>query len=153
MDNTMDINLGDNNPMKSLSFYWEAEFKNGKVINQFDNNTDTNYAIIKSRLKELSWFILYNKNNPNDKFIVDLQNGFIYRNKIMQDFCETDNKIEKNNIRLIYFRRKRVIIQTPSNKQELIIHYFLGFQYNDKLGNNRQIVLQIDADGSFIIGD
>jgi hypothetical protein len=151
MSNTIDLNLGDNNPMESLSLYWKAELKNGEVINQFDNNLDKNYARVKENLINLRWFILYDKNNFNKKFMVDLENGFIYTNNIIQDFAEVQTKIEKKNIRLIYCRRKRIKI--GNNKPELTIRYILGFQYNDTFGYNRKIVLQIDESGNWILGD
>jgi hypothetical protein len=153
MDNSISINLGNkNNDMNLFQFYWMALLKNGDYIKQYEDDVEHRFQEVIDKFKELQFFYLYNKNNFKEKFIVDLENGFVYKNIIIQDFKETDNK--KNNIRLIYKRVRRNKITTgnvKSIKEE--IHYLLGLQYSDKLGNNKKIILQIDNEGNWILGD
>jgi len=43
---------------------------------------------------------------------------------------------------------------TDSGKEvEHITKYHLGFQYNDKNGNNQKIILQIDENGNWVLGE
>jgi len=153
MDNSISINLGNkNNDMNLFQFYWMALLKNGDYIKQYEDDVEHRFQEVIDKFNELQFFYLYNKDNFKEKFIVDLENGFVYKNIIIQDFKETDNK--KNNIRLIYKRVRRNKITTgnvKSIKEE--IHYLLGLQYSDKLGNNKKIILQIDNEGNWILGD
>jgi uncharacterized FlaG/YvyC family protein len=86
----------------------------------------------------------------NINFIVDLKRGLI---KTL-DSQEPETIELKENIRLIYFRRNIVEIGEHDLKEKSrIIKYHLGFQYNDKFGNNRQIVLIIDKNGNWYLGE
>jgi hypothetical protein len=140
----MEINTNNLN----LQYYWRATFKNDEELCQFSNGIENRYQLVKDRFYELKYFELYNKDNIEDKFIVDLENGFIFKNKI-QTLSEV--KEEKNNIRLIYFRRNWRTFNIKMEGLSHIIVYFIGFQYNDNIGNNRKIILQINKDGSFLI--
>ena len=152
MSNTIDIDLGNkDNNMDLFSFHWMALFKDGSYIKQFENNIEHLFQEVKDRFDELQFFYLYNKNNFKEKFIIDLENGFIYKNIIIQDFKENkDNK--KYNIRPIYkriHRHKITIGKITTDKEE--IHYLLGFQYNDENNQNYKILFQIDSGGNFIV--
>jgi hypothetical protein len=147
MSNSIDLNLGDNNSMKSLSFYWMAEFNNG-VIFQFDETGEHRFKEVLNRINELEFFHLYHK-EKNIRFIVDLKKGFIKYN----NFLELNEIEKKENIRLIYFRRHKVEISEKNIEKSHSIEYHIGFQYNDKLGNNRQIVLIIDSEGNWSLGE
>ena len=147
MDNTMDINLGDNNSMKSLSFYWMAEFSNG-VIFQFENGIEHKFQEVLDRINELEYFHLYHKDGmSNINFIVDLKKGLI---KTL-DAEEPKEIEEKQNIRLIYFRRHRVTLTEAGKEVSHTITYHLGLQWNDNLGSNQKTILKIDEQGNFII--
>ena len=151
MPNSIDININSgNNSMDSLSFHWKALFRNGDFINQFEDGIEHKFQEVKDGFNELQFFYLYNKNNIKDKFIVDLENGFIFRNEI-KDY---PNKIteQKKNIRLIYFRTRRKKI-TEQDLKEIseIIWYTLGFQYQDENDNNHKIILKIDEQGNWIL--
>jgi hypothetical protein len=84
-------------------------------------------------------------------FTVDLINGRMGFNYLPLPYLEAT---EKENIRLIFFRRHQVKISERDLKElSHTIEYHLGFQYNDKLGNNRQITLIIDEEGNWVLGD
>jgi hypothetical protein len=151
MDNTMDINLGDNNSMKSLSFFWKARFKDNSELNQFENNgIENRFQLVKDKFTELSYFYLISK-DLSQCFTVDLLHGLIFYNNHQKiDY----NPLEKKeNIRLIYFRRNKVTLTESGKKIEHTITYFLGLQYNLENNENRKILLQIDEQGNFLIGD
>lgn len=149
MSNTIDQNLSSgNNSMNSLQFYWMAEF-NKDIILQFENGIEHRFQEVRDRINELEYFHLYHKEKKL-KFIVDLKKGFIKFND-----CEEPEEIEKKeNIRLIFFRRHITAIGEQDLKEKShSIFYFLGLQWNDKLGNNQKILLQIDSNGNFILSD
>jgi len=146
----MENNLEIQNSISDLSFLWTAVFKDYTYISQVENGIEHKFQEVKDRFNELKSFSIYNKNN-NQCFTVDLEKGLIYNSGI--SYSEEDLKEEKKNIRLIHFRRHRREIGEDLKEQSHMIWYFLGFQYNDNLGNNRQIVLQIDSEGNFVIGE
>jgi hypothetical protein len=151
MDNSISIDLNSgNNPMDSLTFYWMAEFSNG-VIFQFEDGREHKFQEVLDRINELEFFHLYHKDEMLEKnFIIDLKRGLI---KTL-DSQEPELIEPKENIRLIYFRRVKMQIGEHDLKEKSrTINYHLGFQYNDKLGNNRRIVLIIDEQGNWILGD
>jgi hypothetical protein len=140
--------IGGNNSMESLNFYWKAFFSDGSILEQFENGIENKFQKVKDNFDKLIRFSLVNK-DYSQCFTVDLQNGFIiYNNRL-----PTDNREKKDNVRLIYFRRIRKILNEQLQEVKCIIHYHLGFQYNDKLGNNQKIILQIDEQGNWILGD
>ena len=155
MSNSIDQNLGDNNSMESLYFHWTAGFKDGTDLMQFnEDGTENKFKLVQEKINDLTIFYLYNK-ELSKIFIVDLQNGFISyglmslnKNKQIELIKE-----EKQNIRLIFFRRHKVEITENNIEKSHTIDYHIGFQYNDKLGNNRQIVLQIDEAGNWVLGE
>lgn len=129
---------------------WLAIFKDGSEIPQFDEAGNEHlFKEVQEKISDLSFFILKHKEN-NYSYIVDLVEGLISTNKIQP--AETEFKIFKNNIRLIYFRRNR--INVDQNFQELdreIIH-FLGYQYLDPLKQNHKVIIQISNEGNILIG-
>lgn len=148
----MDINLrAGNNSMKPLSFIWIAIFRDGSKIEQFnEDGSENSFKLVKDNFDNLAYFNLSDK--KEHFFTVDLLNGLISHKFIGLPRIEKEEF--KNNIRLIFFRRHRVEIGVCDLKEKKhTIEYHLGFQYNDKLGNNRQIVLIIDEKGSWILGE
>ena len=136
--------------MPKLTFFWSSIFKDGSKIEQFENGIEHRFQEIKDRFNELVYFNL--KNNAGKMFSVNLIEGLIGFNKLEFPYIEAKEK--KNNVRLIFFRRHKVEIGTEDLKEKKhIITYHLGFQYNDKLGNNCKIVLIIDNEGNWILGE
>lgn len=146
-DNPISLNLSENNPMSSLAFHWEALFNDSSVVMQFDqDNKEHLFKEVKDKFDQLQYFILYHT-SQNLYFMVNLEKGIIGNNT--NQFLETETK---DNIRLIYFRRNTVNLN--SNLQEInrTIVYFLGFQYI-KNGKNEKVLLQIDSQGNWKIGE
>lgn len=136
------------NTISGLAFCWHIIFTDGTYCSQFEGGEERSFKEVQDRIKEVKSFMLYNK-QTKDYFTVDLTKGLIKFNSV-----EVPQEVEvKKNIRLIYFRRVRIEIgQVDLKEKSKTITYFLGFQYNDKNENNRQIVLQIDSEGNFVIG-
>jgi hypothetical protein len=134
-----------NNAMPGLSFVWIADFSTTR-IEQFVGETEYRFQEVIDRFDDLHLFHLYN-HRKDIKITVDVKTGTIKYNSV----DVADSKTEKQNIRLIYFRRHIVQLNPQCQEEAHVMYYFLGYQYNDKLGKNRQIVLKIDEDGNFII--
>jgi len=151
MDNSMDIKINSgNNPIDSLSFLWIAIFSDGTKIEQIDGNgIEHRFQLVKDRFEDLVYFNLTDR--KGHLFTVNLINGLIGYNKL--EFPYIESKEKKENIRLIYFRRNKITMTESGDQQSHQIWYFLGFQYLDNLGNNRQIVLKIDSEGNWILGE
>ena len=150
MDNIISIECaGENNSIISPYFSWSAYFSDNTEILQFnEDNTENKFELVKEKFAILTEFFLYNK-ELSKIFKVDLKNGIINFNKNFTSFAEQIE--EKKNIRLIFFRRTRKVLNNSLQELSKDIHYFLGFQYNDKNNNNRQYILEIDELGNFIV--
>jgi hypothetical protein len=84
-------------------------------------------------------------------FSINLINGLIGYNRLEFPYIEIEDK--KQNIRLIYFRRIKIEIGEKDLKEKSrIITYHLGYQYLQN-GKNRQIILQIDEEGNWVLGE
>jgi hypothetical protein len=134
--------------MKSLSHYWIAYFKDDTKIEQFENNIEHRFQEVKDKFNELNCFCLYKK-DQSQLFKVYLPEGIITEGN--------DKNIKlielKENCRLIFFRRHKIELTEKMIEKSHSIEYHLGFQYNDKLGNNRKIILIIDENGSWSLGE
>lgn len=149
MDNSMDVNINSgNNSMNSLVFHWNAIFKDGTHIFQFDKSgIEHRFQEVKEKFNDLVYFNL--TNSKGKMFSINLANGLIGYNRLEFPYIEIEDK--KQNIRLIYFRRHRIEITEQLQEKLHTIEYHLGMQWNDKFGNNRQIILIIDEQGNFIL--
>lgn len=150
MTNSMDINLRGDNSMSNLTFSWIAIFSDGFTIEQFENNNEHRFQEVKDKFDKLVRFSLVNK-DYSQCFTIDLQLGIIIYNHYNLKHINLEAK--KENIRLIFFRRHQIEITEKCIENSHNIEYHLGFQYNDKLGNNRQTVLIIDSQGNWYLGD
>jgi hypothetical protein len=137
--------------MNNLQFIWKARFVDDTQIQQFNEDMSENrFQQVKDRFKDLRYFYLTHIKLPIC-FTVDLIKGILFYNNHQQ--IDIDLKKTKQNIRLIYFRRRKKDFTMDMKFIDETITYFLGLQYNDENNNNHKIVLQIDKDGNFIIGD
>ena len=150
MDNTMDINLGGNNSMKPLSFFWIALFKDNTKIEQFnEDGTEHKFKEVQDKLNDLIYFNLTNNNGK--MFSVNLANGLIGYNRLEFPYIESEEK--KENCRLIFFRRHKVTLTESGKEVEHTITYHLGLQWQDSEKRNQKIILQIDSEGNWILGE
>ena len=150
MDKQFGRRKGDNS-MSNLSFSWIAIFKDGSKMEQFENGKENLFLQVKSRFDDLVYFSL--TNSKGKLFTVDVIKGLIGYNDLLLAYRD-EHLQDKENIRLIYFRRHRVEIgEVDLQEKSHTITYHLGYQYIDKLGKNRQIVLQIDSEGNWILGE
>jgi hypothetical protein len=149
MSNSIDLNVRGDNSMSNLDFYWIAEFEDDCIFQFEVNGTETKFKEVQNRFDSLKYFTLQHKEKELS-FTVDLTLGIITSNKKAQIIEE--NKIKKN-IRLIYFRRNRVELTSAMKEIVRNITYHLGFQYQDENNNNHKIILQIDNNGGWILGE
>jgi hypothetical protein len=151
MSNSIDLNLGGDNSISNLTFHWIAIFKDGSKIEQFENGKENLFLQVKSRFDDLVYFNLTDR--KGHLFTVDLIKGLIGYNDLLLAYRD-EYLHDKKNIRLIYFRRHKIEFGEADLKEKFhSITYHLGYQYIDKLGNNRQIVLKIDSEGTWILGE
>jgi hypothetical protein len=149
MSNSMDKkNIEVNNSISDLSFHWKSFFSDGSIIEQFENGIEHKFKEVLEKFNKLIRFSLVNK-KYSQCFTVDLQNGFIIYNNYNIKYTEVE---KKENIRLIFFRRHRVEIGTQDLKEKKhTIEYHLGYQWTSINNENRNIILEIDQNGDFII--
>ena len=132
-----------------LEFTWNAILKDGSQINQFNKDgIETRFKSVKDNFDNLAFFNL--TNNKGILFTVDLINGSIGYNSSVLPHVES--KENKKNIRLIFFSRHTVKIGMNDLKTKShIVTYYLGIQWTKKNDINRNIILQINQNGDFII--
>jgi len=148
MDNSISINSNNgNNSMNPLSFTWKAVFSDGSIIEQFENDVENRFQLVKDKFNDLILFSLVNK-DYSQCFTVDLTHGLIFFN----NHLSVENKEIKDNIRLVFFRRHTVELNQVGKETNHKIEYHLGFQYL-KDGKNQKIILIIDEKGNWVLGD
>ncbi len=152
MDNPISSNnIEINNSISNLSFLWTAIFSDGTKIKQFnEDGSENRFQLIKDKFDSLQYFILEDK-EKSIQFIADLKKGLI--STTFNNTEKQESIGNKNNLRLIFFRRHTITMTESGNQQSHTIVYHLGLQWNDNLGNNQKIILKIDSEGNFIIGE
>jgi hypothetical protein len=106
-----------------------------------------------NRTEQLKIFALKHVDKPLS-IEVNMERGFlliINQNKEIN--FPSMEVVDKNNIRLIFFRRHFVVSnsQDMTNSTDTII-YFIGYQYTDDKGKNHKVILQLDEFGNIIVG-
>ena len=133
-----------------LKFHWVAKFNSRPDIRQYDEDGKEHaFREVLDLHGDLKSFSLIHT-EKDFTITIDMNTGLIYTN-IQTPEPELLHK-EKRNLRPIYFRRNQVTLGTGFVEIGRTIVYFLGYQYNDSLGNNHKRLLQIDGDGNFIVG-
>ena len=145
MSNSIDKFNNEVNPINSLSFLWQAEFIDGTIINQYDEDgTEHRFVEVMNKFNDLVLFSI--TNYKGHLFTINLKEGYIsFNNTVSLGLIEP-----KNNIRLIYFRRVRGALTQYETQINTITHH-IGMQWLDNENKNRKIVLQINQTGEFII--
>ncbi len=151
MSNPIDNNFEVNNSISNLSFLWLAQFKDGSIICQVDENKkEHRFQEVLDNFDNLISFSLISI-DKSKVFTVDLLSGLIYLG--IPKIIDCRILKSRNNIRLIYKRIVRVTVGAKDLKTKLIrINYLLGFQYNDG-EKNKKVLFQIDEQGNFVVGD
>lgn len=138
-----------NNSMKPFSFTWVACFSDSTTLEQYNQDgTENRFQLVKDKFDKLEAFMLTNKEG-NKVFLVNLKKGSLNYNCII----DSESEEIKQNIRLIYFRRNKIIFNSKMEKQSHMIIFHLGFQYINTVGQNRQTILQIDEQGNWTLGE
>ena len=143
----MENNLEIQNSVSNLSFLWIAEFSDDCIF-QIENGIEHRFQEVKDRFHELKYFTLQHK-EKEISFTVDLVNGLI----IYNNYKNIEVVEKKENVRLIYFRRNRITMTESGNQQSHTVIYHLGFQWTSINNENRNIILQINQNGDFIINE
>jgi hypothetical protein len=146
--------------LQEFGFFWLAIYKDETHLSQFGkDNMDNHFEEVKQRFNDLKYFIL-DDGKKNKAFIVDLVHGLIFSSyQSLQEYLFLEQQKQpifefdtKNNIRLIYTKRRRVVFTQAQVKGVVFNYFILGLQWNDNAGNNHKIIYQIDRDGNFVVG-
>lgn len=135
--------------MNTLSFAWRAVLKDGSVIKQFEGEQENPFKLIQDNASKLRYFYLENT-GKGIVFCVDMIDG-VFSNGITATYPV--EILKKDNLRLIYFRRNRKEFDSGMKELSHTTWYFLGYQYQDKDGQNHQFQVCIDSDGNFMVGE
>lgn len=135
-----------------LKIHWLAQFSDGSQLKQFETNGKENlFRGVLDRQNDLTKFILFHT-EKSLRLTLDLRIGVIYINNIQMPQPELlSNVDDRNNKRLIYFRRITKEIAQTGNVINTTVLYFLGYQYNNLAGKNFKKVVQINSNGDVII--
>jgi hypothetical protein len=137
--------------MSTLNLIWTVIQNDNIEIKQFDSEKENKFNLDWFKVGSIKEFSLSHILQP---FIIkiNLEKGIIYINENQITEQEFNNRV-RNNIRLIYFRRHRHTMNGDlSEELKHTILYFMGYQYNDEEGKNRQVLLQIDQNCNIVIG-
>ena len=147
MDTTIK-NLGGEQSNGNLSFTWKAFFSDGFILEQFENGIENRFQLVKDKFDQLIRFSLVNK-DYSQCFTVDLEHGFIIYNNFKNLNIE---KTDKQNIRLIYFRRRQVKMSMNGKIKSHGITYHLGLQWTvNNQNRNHKAIFIIDKKGNWIL--
>lgn len=131
-------------------YKWHAVLQDGTQIDQVDQHGfEHMFQEVRDRFNQLVLFFITDTNGI--KLTVNLSKGILIIGNTQPRVEEL--KEIKVNIRLIYFRRNKVTLSIGNDIQNHTVVQCVGFQYIDKLGNNRKIMAQIDEAGNILIGE
>jgi hypothetical protein len=134
-----------------LELIWKAKFEDGSKVYQYDdNNQEHPFKEVLDKFDTLSTFSLHHK-SKSLTITVDVKRGLIYING--NQTAQPDLVTQKENIRLIYFRRNTLRFGTNSQQTSHDIIYFIGYQYLTECNCNKKVLLQVTQSGNIILGD
>lgn len=129
---------------------WHAVLKDKTQIDQVDQNGNEHlFQEVRDNFNHLALFFITENNKV--KITVDLVRGLIYLGAPQEAIQELTE--EKQNIRLVYYRRNKVTLGVGNSIQEKTVLQCVGLQYLDRSGSNRKILAQIDESGNILIGE
>lgn len=131
-------------------YIWHAVLKDKTQIDQVDQNGNEHlFQEVRDNFNHLALFFITENNKV--KITVDLVRGLIYLGAPQEAIQELTE--EKQNIRLVYYRRNKVTLGVGNSIQEKTVLQCVGLQYLDRSGSNRKILAQIDESGNILIGE
>jgi len=133
-----------------LNLIWTARFRDNTILSQFEGDKENKFKEVQDRFRELYHFSIHHINKPLT-IGVDLIRGLIFLNQAQ--IADNDLIKTKDNIRLIFFRRHKVQLANNFVEKNHSITYFIGYQYTDKTGRNKKVIVQADQEGNIVIGD
>ena len=155
--NVVSRNQNGGNTMFTLP--WTAKFRDGSIIEQYENVFDGSYSKentfkeVLNNIDDLELFYLINSNS-GEVFAVDLINGCVCKTTTDSTMLEPRaDMLRKHNLkyRLIYFREvERIMNMQLQEIGDPKIIYFLGFQYLDANGFNHKRIMKICTDGRWV---
>jgi len=134
---------------------WIAQFKDGTILRQYEGEKENLFKGVLDRVDELEVFNLVNT-KTNKAYRLNLFTGVL--NIIQQGTFMRKPEPElttKRKLRLIFFRRMEKNMgfsgTIESSGEPTLIAYFLGYQYNDDVGKNHKLLVQIHEDDQIFI--
>jgi hypothetical protein len=146
--------------MGRFGIIWEARFSDGAKIRQFediDQGLERPFKEVLEQQDKLVEFSLINV-VTGTIYRLDLTTGRIgvMRGNTTEVHAPEPDHSQKR-VRLIYFRRMAVDMAFSgvdyTTSPEKVVAYFLGYQYNDSLGRNKKLLLQIHEDDTIWISE
>ncbi len=144
--------------MDKLNFQWEAIFKDGKIIPQYEEDKEHPFSEVRENFSDLVLFKIKHICLPLE-IAVDLTRGLLFYNlgcgmELYEAIGSVDPDFikEKENIRLIYFRRHTHQLSAQLDELAHTLVYFIGYQYTIN-GINHKVIVQVDNNGHLTIGD
>ena len=138
-----------------MKLIWMAQFRDGSILRQFDNEERTkehSFKEVLDRQDDLSVFNLINTGTGKTyRLNLDTGNVHVLQAGSFVTNAEPDIAVGRK-VRLIYFRRMKKDMgfnnagALVSVGEPAMLASFLGCQWNDPDGKNRKILLQIHED-------
>ena len=145
--------------MTKLNFQWEAIFRDGIIIPQFEEDKEHLFSEVKEKFSDLVLFKIKHINLPLE-IAVDLTRGLLFYNlgqpmELYEALGNVDEDYikEKKDIRLIFFRRHKQDLNSNLEEIKHEITYFIGYQYLDSENHNKKVNIKLNNTGNLIIGD
>ena len=138
-----------------MNITWIAQFKDGTIIRQYDDEEQTKEHMFKEVLARQDDLAVFNLTNrlTGKLYRLDLSTGNLYIVKSGSFATNPEPDIVLNKkVRLIYFRRMKKDM-TFNDKGEIdsqgepeVVAHFLGCQWNGPDNTNRKLLVQIQED-------
>lgn len=113
----------------NLHFYWNAYYKDGKVLCQFSEDGQENmFTDIDRNPEKFKKFELINLDNKEEKYNVDLETGdFNFNGVVIKNSLD----LSGSQLQCIFWRRKAITLNlTNASESSKYLHYILGWQAN-----------------------
>jgi hypothetical protein len=124
---------------ENLEFMWIARFKDGKVLQQFNGKSETNYREVLQRMEDLIFFEVTNG-------VTSV--GFnLLKGKFMINGYELDIPLQPTNSRKKFVYVRRVQHLNKMNGSLFygpVVSYFIGYESTDELSKKFIEILPVE---------